>query len=345
MVVDPTVQFPVVDEVLGRIAAATRTQFTLDAHGLSQALLGSDQYAAILLVGVACQSGALPLPPAAIEQALERNGVAVAANVQAFRRGRQAVADPAGLARALGGEPGTGPETDPETQDLDALLAVRVADLTGYSGPEYAAEYAAAVERVRAAEAAAVPGSTALAAAVARNLHKLMAYKDEYEVARLALDPANRAALTREFGPGARVTRHLHPPALRALGLQRKIPVPERIADPAFRALVRARRLRGTRWDPFGRAEVRRVERELVAEYRTVVERLLTGLSPAAHAAAIGIAGLPDEVRGYEDNKLANVARYRERLTRALASYPPAPASGTAESTSPSRSLQVARST
>jgi indolepyruvate ferredoxin oxidoreductase len=345
MVVDPTVQFPVVDEVLGRIAAATRTQFTLDAHGLSQALLGSDQYAAILLVGVACQSGALPLPPAAIEQALERNGVAVAANVQAFRRGRQAVADPAGLARALGGEPGTGPETDPETQDLDALLAVRVADLTGYSGPEYAAEYAAAVERVRAAEAAAVPGSTALAAAVARNLHKLMAYKDEYEVARLALDPANRAALTREFGPGARVTRHLHPPALRALGLQRKIPVPERIADPAFRALVRARRLRGTRWDPFGRAEVRRVERELVAEYRTVVERLLTGLSPAAHAAAIGIAGLPDEVRGYEDIKLANVARYRERLTRALASYPPAPASGTAESTSPSRSLQVARST
>ncbi|WP_019873875.1 indolepyruvate ferredoxin oxidoreductase family protein [Sporichthya polymorpha] len=342
MVVDPTVEFPVVDEVLSRIAAATRTQLTLDAHGLSARLLGSDQYAAILLVGVACQSGALPLPPAAIERALELNGVAVTANVQAFRRGRQAVADPAGLTRALGGAP----ETEPETDDLDALLAVRTADLTGYSGPEYAAEYAAVVERVRTAEAAVVPGSTALAAAVARNLHKLMAYKDEYEVARLALDPANRAALAREFGPGARVTRHLHPPALRALGLQRKIPVPERVADPAFRALVRARRLRGTRWDPFGRAEVRRVERELVAEYRTGIERLLSGLSPAALAAAVEIAGLPDEVRGYEEIKLANVARYRERLAGALAAYPPAaPGPAGDERTSPSRSRQVARST
>ena len=343
MVVDPAVSFPDPNDVLARIAAATRSQRALNAHAVSERLLGSDQYAAILLVGVACQSGDLPLPPTAIERALALNGVAVEANIQAFRRGRQAVVDPAGLQRALSLDTATA--TEPGGSELDRILARRIPDLVAYSDARYAALYAAEVERVRAAEEAAVPGSTALAETVARHLYKLMAYKDEYEVARLALDPATRAGLEQQFGAGARVTRHLHPPALRALGLKRKLPVGPRLAEPTFRLLHRARRLRGTRWDPFARAEVRRVERDLIVEYRAALDRLLADLSPASHGAAVEIAGLPDLVRGYEEIKLANVARYRRRLSAALAVYPAGAASPGDVSTSQSRPRQTLRST
>ncbi|GAA4849111.1 indolepyruvate ferredoxin oxidoreductase family protein [Pseudonocardia benzenivorans] len=320
MVTDTSVGFPQVDGVVRRIADSVRAGTYLDARGLAEQLFGDDQYANMILVGAGYQMGALPVPAAAIERAIELNGAAVAANVQAFRRGRQAVADPAALDRVLAPVetaaphpvrvPGLGAPADSE---LARIVGIRVPELTDYQSASYAAQYVADVERVRAAEDAAVPGSTALAEAVATNLHKLMAYKDEYEVARLSLDPALTASVEEQFGTGARVAYKLHPPVLRALGMNRKIAL-RRTAGPAFRTLRAMRRLRGTRFDPFGLAEVRRVERSLIEEYRSTVTGLLRDLSADTLPRAVQIAGLPDMIRGYEDIKLASVERYREAL-------------------------------
>jgi indolepyruvate ferredoxin oxidoreductase len=320
MVVDPDVEFPRVDAVVARIADAVRAGTYLDARGLAEQLFGDDQYANMLLVGAAFQAGALPVPAAAIERAIELNGAAVAANVQAFRRGRQAVADPAALDRDVAPAEPVAPQPvpvpalgAPAGSELARIVGIRVPELAAYQDGAYAARYVADVERVRAAEATAVPGSTALAEAVATNLHALMAYKDEYEVARLSLDPALAAEVEERFGAGARYVWKLHPPVLRALGLDRKIGL-GRWATPALRLLRAMRRLRGTRLDPFGLAHVRRVERALLAEYRATVDELVGGLTSASHATAVEIAGLPSMVRGYEQVKLDSVARYRARL-------------------------------
>jgi indolepyruvate ferredoxin oxidoreductase len=163
------------------------------------------------------------------------------------------------------------------------------------------------------AEQERVPGSEGLAQAVARNLFKLMAYKDEYEVARLHLDAYERARLRAELGEGARVWFNLHPPLLRALGLKRKLKL-GRWFVPAFRALRAMRRLRGTPFDPFGYAKVRRVERGLVSEYEELVGETLGRLSPDSHAAAVELCELPDLIRGYEAIKLRSVERFTERV-------------------------------
>jgi indolepyruvate ferredoxin oxidoreductase len=169
------------------------------------------------------------------------------------------------------------------------------------------------VERVRAAERDKTPGSTALTEAVARYLYKLMAYKDEYEVARLSLEPSLGAALAAEFGPGARASWRLHPPVLRALGMKRKIALGPWFV-PAFRVLRAMRGLRGTTLDPFGRSRVRVAERELIEEYLGLVDQLIDRLSPATAALAVRLAELPDGVRGYEDVKMRNVESYHQSL-------------------------------
>jgi indolepyruvate ferredoxin oxidoreductase len=145
-----------------------------------------------------------------------------------------------------------------------------------------------------------------------------MAYKDEYEVARLHLDPAEQARRDAEFGPGATVSVMLHPPVLRALGMTRKIRL-RRSAAPTFRVLRAARRLRGTALDPFGHAEVRRVERALVPEYQALVRQALEHLDAGTAEAVAEIADLPEVVRGYEQIKLRAVATFREKAATALA--------------------------
>ena len=159
------------------------------------------------------------------------------------------------------------------------------------------------VERVRAAEQDKTPGSTALTEAVARYLYKLMAYKDEYEVARLSLEPSLGAGLAAEFGPGARASWRLHPPVLRALGMKRKIALGPWFV-PAFRVLVAMRRLRGTWMDPFGRTRVRVVERELIEEYLGLVDHLIGQPEPGhrgAGRAAGRAARWRARLRGRED--------------------------------------------
>ncbi|UKD57109.1 indolepyruvate ferredoxin oxidoreductase family protein [Amycolatopsis sp. FU40] len=330
MVADTSVTFPEEAALLDRLREAAGTMTALDAREMAEVLFGQDQYANLLLTGVAYQRGALPIPAEAIEEAVSRNGVRVETNVQAFRRGRQWVADPAALETVLAGVRGE-PEPEPalspaarallatvgESAELARLLRVRVPDLIAYQNVAYARRYVEQVERVRRAESGAVPGSTALTEAVARNLYKLMAYKDEYEVARLSLDPVQERRVRARFGADARIAYRLHPPVLKALGMRRKIELGPWF-KPVFRVLVAGRRLRGTPLDPFGRAAVRRLERDLIAEYERVVGELAERLDQENHALAVETALLPDLVRGYEDVKLGTVANYRSTLAQKM---------------------------
>jgi indolepyruvate ferredoxin oxidoreductase len=268
----------------------------------------------MIMVGAASQCGALPIAAASIEQAIQLNAVTVAANLAAFRHGRHAIAGPPGT-RSAARLPGAGEAAG----DLGALVRRRSEDLAAYQDESYAARYTETVGRVRHAEAGISP-ELELTAAVARNLYKLMAYKDEYEVARLSLDPQLTADITAQFGEGARYSYRLHPPVLRSLGMTRKIGLGPWFR-PGFRLLAAGRRLRGTAFDPFGRTQVRRTERSLVSEYQAVVAQLLSGLTAANHALAVEIAGLPDLVRGYEEIKLRNVAAYRDRTAELLARF------------------------
>ncbi|MGE5134000.1 MAG: indolepyruvate ferredoxin oxidoreductase family protein [Gemmatimonadota bacterium] len=321
MVVTTTAAYPAHDQVAQAFAGAVRDARFVDAAALARRHLGDEQYANMIMVGAAYQCGALPLTAAAIERALGLNGRAVAANVAAFRLGRLAVAQPPATGAAgTGGGDTAGAE---DVTDLDTLVRRRADDLAAYQNAAYADSYTAAVARVRDAEAGIDP-RLPLAAAVARNLHKLMAYKDEYEVARLSLDPQLAAGITAQFGPGARVRYQLHPPVLRALGMNRKVSLGPWFR-PVFRALAGLRRLRGTPFDPFGRTAVRRTERALITEYRATLDRLLAGLTPENHELAAEIAGLPDLVRGYEEIKLGNVAAYRDKTAELLARYTASP--------------------
>ncbi|CAM03344.1 indolepyruvate ferredoxin oxidoreductase [Saccharopolyspora erythraea NRRL 2338] len=314
-------------DALDRIAAATAEQVLLDAQGMADALFGDHMPVNMLMIGAAFQRGCLPMSAEAIERAIRLNGAAVDTNLAAFRWGRAAVVDRDAVERALAPQERAVVEVDATARriagdaagELGRVLATRVADLVGYQDEAYAQRYAREVRRVAgiARERAGEEGGERVAVAYAKGLHKLMAYKDEYEVARLHLDTVEKARLGDEFGAGASVSVLLHPPVLRALGMKRKIRL-RRTAEVAFRALRSARRLRGTRLDVFGYAKVRRVERELVGEYRRLVERALDRLGSGTAEQVAAIAELTELVRGYEDIKLAGVERFRERAAEQL---------------------------
>ena len=211
----------------------------------------------------------------------------------------------------------------PSGSELERLLELRVSELIAYQGRDYALEYAEFVAEVLRLEPD--PAGSGLAEAVARNLFKLMAYKDEYEVARLQLDPVERARLEAEFGAGAKLRYKLHPPFLRALGMDRKLTLGPWFT-PAFRVLRRMKRLRGTRLDPFGYAHVRRIERALPAAYRSAVRRGLQSAGAVDHATLVELCDLPDVIRGYEEVKLAGVERFHARAAELLEALDAPPA-------------------
>jgi indolepyruvate ferredoxin oxidoreductase len=331
MVTRTEVQFPEAGSLRLSIDRVTRKDDNvyLDALALAETLFDDHMATNLLVLGAAYQAGAIPVSAAAIEEAIALNGVGVAMNTQAFRAGRLVVADPAWvstLRRERIGAVETVAALTPEaralidetraTGELRRLLEIRVPELIAYQDAAYARPYVDLVGRVAAAEQAAMPGQTRLAETVARHLFKLMAYKDEYEVARLHLKSDLAGRLAAEYPDGVRVEYNLHPPILRALGWKKKMRF-GRWFDRAFRLLVSMRGLRGTALDPFGRAEVRRVERALIGEYRALVEKTLAGLSPESYDRALKLAGLPDLIRGYEDVKLGNVQRFRDEV-RAL---------------------------
>lgn len=319
MVSDKTVRYPDVPEVLSRITgqAPAADLVTFDAGAIVAALFGAEQFANLFLIGVAFQSGALSLSAAAIEEAVTLNGVAVEKNLQAFRRGRQLLAAPDDLHRAVREAAGQAPEQarlrpSPVVRaqpgsDLEGLVAQRVVELTAYQNAAYARKYEGFVELVRQAEEGL--GTSALSEAVARQYFKLLAYKDEYEVARLARDAETRGRIEAEFGADAKVAWRLHPPTLRALGMKRKITL-GRWFGGVFAGLYAFRFLRGTFLDPFGWARVRRVERALITEYEATIKACLPQLGRDDHELLVTIADLPDMVRGYEHVKLRSVEAY-----------------------------------
>ncbi|MEA2169381.1 MAG: indolepyruvate ferredoxin oxidoreductase, partial [Solirubrobacteraceae bacterium] len=321
MVVDPSIGFAELSASIDVINRHTRAEDNvfIDAQALSETLFGSHMPANALLLGAAWQRGLVPLSLAALEGAIRLNGAAVDATLAAFAWGRATVAAPDAVAAVM--EPVVDvPEVSDDARaivaaldapdDLVALLERRVDELIAYQSKAYALDYAEFVGRV-------LRRDPRLASRVAEGLFKLMAYKDEYEVARLHLDPVERARLAAEFGEGARIAYKLHPPVLRALGMKRKMTL-GRWFNPAFRVLRRMKRLRGTRMDPFGLARVRRVERALPGAYRSVVERALEHAGAADHAVLAEICALPELVRGYEDVKLAGVERFHARAAELL---------------------------
>ncbi|MGI9643987.1 MAG: DUF6537 domain-containing protein, partial [Ilumatobacteraceae bacterium] len=264
-----------------------------------------------LVLGAAVQAGAVPIPVEHVERAIELNGVAVEKNLAAFAWGRAWVDDRAAVEQAAELPSPAAPET------LDELIDRLADDLVGYQSEKYAARFRKVVDGARGAERAVDPDSTAFTAAVARNLHKLMAYKDEYEVARLLLSDEARSGYAEVGGRDTEVTYHLHPPMLRSFGLERKLEL-RRSAVPALRALRASKRLRGTVADPFRWDEVRRVERAMIPEYVAAVGRLAKQLDASNLAESTSIAELPDRVRGYEHLKLRRAEEYRAELARRL---------------------------
>ena len=344
MVTDASVPFSPPSAATQRIAAATRSDEAvfLDAQRLAELLFGDHIATNIVLLGAAFQHGCLPLTVAAIERAIELNGLAVQVNLAAFRWGRASIADPVLVERALA-RPASATRLDARAADIVAgidadgelrqLLENLVAELIAYQDTEYARVYAEEVARVAGiARRRAGDAGSAVAEAYARGLYKLMAYKDEYEVARLHLDAAERARRDDAFGAEASVKVLLHPPVLRALGLKRKLRLGP-WAFPLLGLLYGMRRLRGTRVDPFGIAHLRRVERDLVPVYRALVNDGLEHLDVDSAGLVTELAALPDLVRGYEQVKLRSIdqfdARAHELLGR-LRSGAPTPLMGRA---------------
>ncbi|GAA4085458.1 indolepyruvate ferredoxin oxidoreductase family protein [Nocardioides kongjuensis] len=330
MVHDPKVQHPDEAGLLDRVRTASVELFDFDALEAADRIFGNTVAANFLLVGAAHQTGALRLPAAAIEEAIEINGTAVAANIAAFRWGRVAVTDPAAFMAAGAAASPAPVRALPVPASVAAaglegellrLVSQRAADLVAYQDERLADSYVALVAQVAAAERAAT-SETRFSEAVARNLFKLTAYKDEYEVARLLTDPAFLASTGDAF-PGGTIAFKLHPPVLRAMGRKSKISFGPR-SHGSLRALARMKSLRGTRADVFGYAHLRKVERELRDHYRTLVTDLASELGDAAsYDRAVRIAELPDLVRGYESVKLRNVEEYAAAM-RELGVTPPA---------------------
>ncbi len=308
------------------VARATREIISVDAHEIAERLAGDAATANVVLIGVAYQSGLLPLTEEAITAAIRANGVTVEANLAAFAWGRLVIEDPASVSEASSPAPSRHIESAlPQylenwidtldlTEDIRRVVAVRTSELVDYQNEEYATEYLAFVTRVVEIDRS-IGEDRRLTDTVARNLFKLMAIKDEYEVARLLLD--ERFNVTAAVPDTRRVTYHLHPPMLRALGLDRKIQLTDRTV-PALRALRSMRRVRGTQVDVFRRSRHRRRERSLIGEYTATVEGLLDDLSTAGYDRAVTIADLPDMIRGFDAVKEASIDRYEAALTEHL---------------------------
>jgi indolepyruvate ferredoxin oxidoreductase len=329
MVSDRHVHFPAVTGLTAGLNRVTRKadNVFLDGQALAEGLFGDSMATNLFMVGVAYQAGTLPLAAESIEAAIRQSGVGVEMSLAAFKWGRMAVVDrafvEAEVARgnapviALRAVPALTPaarailDTVGAQGELKRLLEVRIPELIAYQDEAYAKRYADVVKKVHGAESRLVPGQTALAEAAARYLYKLMAYKDEYEVARLHSDPAFLAQLDAQFKHGYTLKYHLAPPLLadrdpKTGELQKKVYGPW--VQKAFRLLSRFKSLRGGSLDLFGKSEERREERQAIEDYIVLLDDIVARLDAANHAAAVDLASVPDEIRGYGHVKEKNVA-------------------------------------
>ncbi|MCE7878138.1 MAG: indolepyruvate ferredoxin oxidoreductase family protein, partial [Betaproteobacteria bacterium PRO3] len=308
----------------------------LDASTIATRLMGDSIATNLFMVGFAYQRGQLPLSEASILRAIELNATSVESNKLAFQWGRMAAHAPERVREAATPKSAL-PESQRLSGSLDEIVDRRVAFLTDYQDAAYAKAYADLVARVRTTESRVVPGSTALAEAVARYDFKLRAIKDEYEVARLYAESDFAARVAGQFEGDYRLVFHLAPPFTNkpdaATGVAKKSTYGPWMMK-AFRVLAKLRRYRGTAFDVFGRTEERKLERRLLAEYEALVDEMLGRLAPHNHKLAVDLASVPEHIRGYGHVKLAHVKDAKARETVLLGEFRAAQA--------PSPSVKVA---
>ena len=335
MITNRHVLFPALAPLQAGINKVTRRDDNvfLDGQALAEGLFGDSMATNLFMVGVAYQAGTLPLKAASLEAAIQQAGVAVEMGLAAFRWGRMAVVDPgfvdAEINRVTGKKTPSGEalsatakamiESVGATAEVERLLKIRVPELIAYQNNAYAKRYVSVIQRVLHTEKSTVPGQYGLTEAAARYLYKLMAYKDEYEVARLHADPEFLASLDREFKHGYTINYHLAPPAF-----SRRDPVTGELIKrryggwmlTAFRWVKRFKGLRGTAFDPFGKTAERLQEKKLIDDYIALLDLILNELNPDNHSAAIALASVPDEIRGYghvKEKSLAAAEKLREQ--------------------------------
>ncbi len=321
----------------------------IEATEAAEALLGDALFTNALLIGYAWQKGWLPLQRRAIERAIELNGTQVATNRRAFDWGRRFAHDPLALRRRFAKpapvqviefrrKPGTiaaasaaarAPSAAASAvtdEALDRLISHRERFLADYQNRAYAQRYRHLVERVRRIEAERLgtQSSHALTEAVARYAFKLMAYKDEYEVARLHTDPEFIKRIDAQFEGDWKLHFHLAPPLLSRVdpktGRPRKTSFGPWLL-PLLRGLAGMRFLRGTPLDPFGYTHERRIERALIVEYEALIDELLAGLDPSNHALAVELAWLPEGIRGFGPVKEQHLAEVRQRQAQLMSQW------------------------
>jgi indolepyruvate ferredoxin oxidoreductase len=294
-----------------------------NADAAATKLMGDSIYTNPMMLGFAWQKGWVPLARESILRAIELNAVAVDNNKAAFEWGRRAAHDWAAVEKLLA--PAQVIELK-KRETLQSVVARRVAFLTDYQNAAYAQRYQDFVEQVQAAEAPL--GKTALTEAVAKGLFKLMAYKDEYEVARLHAETGFREKVAAQFEGDFKIHYHLAPPAVAKRNDKGELV--KRKFGPSmftgFRLLARLKGLRGTAFDPFGRTEERRTERALIGQYRDAIEQVIAGLDAGRHALAVEIARIPEQIKGYGHVKERNLAAVRPEWQRLLQQWRGAPA-------------------
>ncbi len=306
-----------------RAATGANTTDFVDITRLATLLMGHSIMANMFMLGYAWQKGQVPVSSAALMQAIALNGVAIEENSKAFLWGRRAAFDPEGVERiARAAEPVVPSRTPSRT--LDEVITRRRNYLVSYQDQAYASRYTALVERVRRAETALAPNCTTLTDAVARNYFKLLACKDEYEVARLYTDPQFTQSLHAAFEGDFRLRFHLALPFLRRPDPVSGEPTKRRYGAwmmHAFRLLAPLKVLRGTPLDLFGYSDERRQERALIAQYEATIDMLLVGLQPDDLEYAVEIVRLPEAIRGYGPIRMRSMAAARRREAELMASW------------------------
>ncbi|MBV6631846.1 MAG: indolepyruvate ferredoxin oxidoreductase family protein [Alphaproteobacteria bacterium] len=308
--------------------------FSIDATEMATRMMGNSIATNLFMLGIAYQRGLIPVSANAIMTAIELNGVAVKMNADAFLWGRRTAEDPEAVQRVMErrramareqlGVTANKPKHRQLSQSLDELIDRRVDDLTIYQNRAYADRYLKLVKSVRAAEAKLGMDTTDLAAAVARYGYKLMAYKDEYEVARLYSDGRFLAQLNERFEGDFALNFHLAPPMIaprdERTGEMKKVSFGPWMLR-AFGLLKHFKGLRGTRFDPFGKTEERKMERQLIADYEQLMEGLVDRLTPQNHHLAVDIASIPEMIRGYGHVKERHLAKAKAREGELLAGF------------------------
>ena len=307
----------------------------LEATKLATGLMGDSIATNLFMLGYAYQKGLIPIGHEALEQAIELNGTAVQMNLGAFRWGRRAAADRATVEKLVAPPSNNVVAFARPAATLDEIVASRAKHLTAFQNAALADRYRALIQKVGAAEQMVLPGENHLVEAVARNYAKLLAYKDEYEVARLHADAAFAARLSQQFDGDYKLRFHLAPPLLARRDPKTGHLIKQEFGPwllPAFRLLAKFKFLRGTAFDLFGHTEERKQERALIGAYEQLLEELLAGLTPANHALAVKLASIPDEIRGYGHVKQAHLLKAKRKEADLLVQWRhPAPFKQAAE--------------